>query len=148
MIGSSFQATQGSCNTPKPGMLDFVNKVKWDAWNSLGSMSQVNQRHLLGLQYLQEVQVFYEIRLNLQDDARQQYCDLIGSLVEAEGGSSAQLSAQPVGGEAEYNTLLVTSEDGITTIKLNRPAKKNAITTEVCVRVCARLRLMERSSHG
>ncbi|XP_041670596.1 enoyl-CoA delta isomerase 2-like [Cheilinus undulatus] len=35
------QATQGPCNTPKPGMLDFVNKVKWDAWKSLGSISQV-----------------------------------------------------------------------------------------------------------
>ncbi|GLD56669.1 enoyl-CoA delta isomerase 2, mitochondrial-like isoform X2, partial [Lates japonicus] len=34
------QATQGPCNTPKPGMLDFVNKVKWDAWKSLGSISQ------------------------------------------------------------------------------------------------------------
>uniref|UniRef100_A0A3B4Y5F2 Enoyl-CoA delta isomerase 2 n=1 Tax=Seriola lalandi dorsalis TaxID=1841481 RepID=A0A3B4Y5F2_SERLL len=30
------QATQGPCNTPKPGMLDFVNKAKWDAWKSLG----------------------------------------------------------------------------------------------------------------
>lgn len=35
------QSTQGPCNTPKPGMLDFVNKVKWDAWKSLGSISQV-----------------------------------------------------------------------------------------------------------
>lgn len=37
------QATQGACNTPKPGMLDFVNKAKWDAWKSLGSISQVSQ---------------------------------------------------------------------------------------------------------
>ncbi len=35
------QATQGPCNTPKPSMLDFVNKAKWDAWKSLGSVSQV-----------------------------------------------------------------------------------------------------------
>ncbi|KAF7708940.1 hypothetical protein HF521_017997 [Silurus meridionalis] len=34
------QATQGPCNTPKPGMLDFVNKVKWDAWKSLGALAQ------------------------------------------------------------------------------------------------------------
>uniref|UniRef100_A0A3B4XX18 Enoyl-CoA delta isomerase 2 n=1 Tax=Seriola lalandi dorsalis TaxID=1841481 RepID=A0A3B4XX18_SERLL len=94
------QATQGPCNTPKPGMLDFVNKAKWDAWKSLG------------------------------DEARQQYCNLIGSLVEAEGPSSAQEAASPVGSGATYKTLLVTTEDDITTIKLNRPAKKNAITTE------------------
>ncbi|KAG7488674.1 hypothetical protein MATL_G00037480 [Megalops atlanticus] len=53
------QATQGPCNTPKPGMLDFVNKAKWDAWKSLGDVSQ--------------------------DEARQQYVDLISSLVAAEG---------------------------------------------------------------
>uniref|UniRef100_A0A3B4ZY24 Enoyl-CoA delta isomerase 2 n=1 Tax=Stegastes partitus TaxID=144197 RepID=A0A3B4ZY24_9TELE len=99
------QATQGPCNTPKPGMLDFVNKVKWDAWKALGSISQ--------------------------DEARQQYCDLVGSLVAAEGGSSAQVAAQPAGSGVAYETLLVTTEDGITTIKLNRPAKKNAITTEM-----------------
>uniref|UniRef100_A0A8C9XE07 Enoyl-CoA delta isomerase 2 n=1 Tax=Sander lucioperca TaxID=283035 RepID=A0A8C9XE07_SANLU len=102
------QATQGPCNTPKPGMLDFVNKVKWDAWKSLGSISQ--------------------------DEARQQYCDLIGSLVTAEGGTT--LAAKPAGSGTTYETLLVTTEDDITTIKLNRPAKKNAITTEVCVCVC------------
>lgn len=35
------KATQGPCNTPKPGMLDFVNKAKWEAWSSLGATSQV-----------------------------------------------------------------------------------------------------------
>lgn len=107
------QATQGPCNTPKPGMLDFVNKVKWDAWKSLGSISQ--------------------------DEARQQYCDLIGSLVAAEGGSSAQVAAEAAGSAATYETLLVTTEDDITTIKLNRPAKKNAITTEMYNEIIAAL---------
>lgn len=30
-----------------------------------------------------------------------------------------------------FETLEVTTEDDITTIRLNRPAKKNAITTQV-----------------
>lgn len=107
------QATQGPCNTPKPGMLDFVNKVKWDAWKSLGSISQ--------------------------DEARQQYCDLIGSLVAAEGGSSAPVAAQPAGSGTTYETLLVSTEDQITTIRLNRPAKKNAITTEMYNEIIAAL---------
>ncbi|KAM6953263.1 enoyl-CoA delta isomerase 2-like [Aplochiton taeniatus] len=98
------QATQGPCNTPKPGMLDFINKAKWDAWKSLGSISQ--------------------------EEARQNYVDLIGSLVEAEGGS-AQVAAQPAGSAGAYETLLVTTEDSITTITLNRPTKKNAITVEM-----------------
>ncbi|XP_026218087.1 enoyl-CoA delta isomerase 2, mitochondrial [Anabas testudineus] len=107
------QATQGPCNTPKPGMLDFVNKAKWDAWKSLGSISE--------------------------EEARQQYCDLIGSLVEAEGGSSAQVAAQPAGSETTFKTLLVTTEDNITTIKLNRPDKKNAITTDMYNEIVAAL---------
>uniref|UniRef100_A0A672FLH4 Enoyl-CoA delta isomerase 2 n=1 Tax=Salarias fasciatus TaxID=181472 RepID=A0A672FLH4_SALFA len=104
------QATQGPCNTPKPGMLDFVNKVKWDAWKSLGSIPQ--------------------------DEARQQYCDLVSSLEQAEGGSVA---AAPAAGAAVYDTLEVTTEDGITTIKLNRPDKKNAITTEMYDHIIAAL---------
>ncbi|XP_070842740.1 enoyl-CoA delta isomerase 2-like isoform X2 [Chaetodon trifascialis] len=107
------QATQGPCNTPKPGMLEFVKKVKWDAWNSLGSVSQ--------------------------EEARQQYCDLIGSLVVAESGSSAQVAAQPAGSGTTYKTLLVSTEDNITTIKLNRPAKKNAITTQMYNEIVAAL---------
>eukprot|EP00761_Pharyngomonas_kirbyi_P011285 gb/GECH01011310.1/.p1 GENE.gb/GECH01011310.1/~~gb/GECH01011310.1/.p1 ORF type:complete len:103 (+),score=32.98 gb/GECH01011310.1/:1-309(+) len=34
------QATVGKCNTERPGMLDFVGKSKWDAWNELGDMSK------------------------------------------------------------------------------------------------------------
>uniref|UniRef100_A0A8C8FNJ7 ACB domain-containing protein n=1 Tax=Oncorhynchus tshawytscha TaxID=74940 RepID=A0A8C8FNJ7_ONCTS len=96
------QATQGPCNTPKPGMLDFVGKAKWDAWKSLGSVSQ--------------------------EDARQQYVDLIDSLLAAEGPAVA---AQPTGSAATFDTLLVSTEDNITTIRLNRPQKKNAITVEM-----------------
>ncbi|TDL25635.1 acyl-CoA-binding protein [Rickenella mellea] len=28
------QATIGDVNTPRPGLLDFVGKAKWDAWKS------------------------------------------------------------------------------------------------------------------
>ena len=35
------KATIGVNETKKPGMMDFVGKAKWDAWSSLGSMSQV-----------------------------------------------------------------------------------------------------------
>ena len=65
-----------------------------------------------------------------QEEARQQYCDLIGSLVMAEGGSVQEV-AQAAGSGPTYKELVVTTEDNITTIMLNRPAKKNAITTEV-----------------
>ncbi|XP_062847202.1 acyl-CoA-binding domain-containing protein 5A isoform X2 [Trichomycterus rosablanca] len=32
------QATQGPCDTPRPGFWDPVGKVKWDAWHGLGDM--------------------------------------------------------------------------------------------------------------
>uniref|UniRef100_A0A1A8BTN6 Enoyl-CoA delta isomerase 2 n=1 Tax=Nothobranchius kadleci TaxID=1051664 RepID=A0A1A8BTN6_NOTKA len=74
-----------------------------------------------------------------QDQARQQYCDLIGSMLKAEEGSSARAAAQPAGVGAAYQTLLVSTEENITTITMNRPAKKNAITTEMYKEIIAAL---------
>ena len=34
------QATVGKCNVKKPGLLDWVGRAKWDAWNKLGDMSK------------------------------------------------------------------------------------------------------------
>ncbi|XP_054876967.1 acyl-CoA-binding domain-containing protein 5A isoform X2 [Poeciliopsis prolifica] len=34
------QATIGPCNIPRPSFWDAVGKAKWDAWNSLGEMSE------------------------------------------------------------------------------------------------------------
>uniref|UniRef100_A0A3P9MWA5 ACB domain-containing protein n=1 Tax=Poecilia reticulata TaxID=8081 RepID=A0A3P9MWA5_POERE len=49
------QATIGPCNIPRPGFWDVVGKAKWDAWNSLGEMSEgeamaayVDQMKLVG----------------------------------------------------------------------------------------------------
>ncbi|XP_077592432.1 enoyl-CoA delta isomerase 2 isoform X2 [Stigmatopora nigra] len=104
------QATRGPCDAPKPGMLDFINKAKWDAWNSLGSLAQ--------------------------EEARQRYCDLIGSLAAAEeGGSPARVAGAATAATAAtaggYDCLLVDTRDNITTVTFNRPAKKNAITTQM-----------------
>lgn len=34
------QATEGACNIPRPRFYELQAKQKWDAWNSLGNMSQ------------------------------------------------------------------------------------------------------------
>uniref|UniRef100_A0A8C6SYE7 Enoyl-CoA delta isomerase 2 n=1 Tax=Neogobius melanostomus TaxID=47308 RepID=A0A8C6SYE7_9GOBI len=96
------QSTLGPCTTPRPGMLDFINKAKWDAWKALGETPQ--------------------------EDARQQYCDLIGSLVSAEGGSVA---AKPSGSaSAQYETLLSVLQmyDEIVTA-LEQAGKDNSVLT-------------------
>ena len=36
------QATVGPCNTPKPGMMDFVNRAKWTAWSELKMSKVIN----------------------------------------------------------------------------------------------------------
>ena len=35
------QSTVGGVNSKRPGMMDFVGRAKWDAWNSLESMTMV-----------------------------------------------------------------------------------------------------------
>ena len=37
------KATVGPCNAPKPSMVDFVGRAKWNAWNDLKQISQVNK---------------------------------------------------------------------------------------------------------
>ncbi|CAM4511890.1 unnamed protein product [Caretta caretta] len=97
------QATEGPCSSPTPGMLDFVKKAKWDAWSSLGSLSK--------------------------DNARQKYVDLVSGLVSSE--SSSQVKDTTADSKHGYETLQVTTTDNITKIMLNRPEKKNAITTQM-----------------
>ncbi|XP_035882406.1 enoyl-CoA delta isomerase 2 isoform X2 [Phyllostomus discolor] len=98
------QATEGPCNMPKPGVFDFINKAKWDAWNALGSMPK--------------------------ETARQSYVDLVSSL-SSSSMSSSQVKPGADRKQQEYENLVVTSEDGITKIMLNRPTKKNAINTQM-----------------
>lgn len=95
------QATEGPCNSPKPGMLDFVKKAKWDAWNSLGSLSQ--------------------------DNARQEYTKLVSSLISAESAGRKKDTSPGESGHGGYETLIVTTDNNITKIMFNRPEKKNAI---------------------
>ncbi|XP_029800045.1 enoyl-CoA delta isomerase 2, mitochondrial isoform X2 [Suricata suricatta] len=95
------QATEGPCNTPKPGVFDLINKAKWDAWNALGSLPK--------------------------ETARQNYVDLVSGL-SSSSDSSSQVKPEADRKQSGYETLVVTSEDGITKIMMNRPAKKNAMT--------------------
>ncbi|XP_006099398.1 enoyl-CoA delta isomerase 2, mitochondrial isoform X1 [Myotis lucifugus] len=98
------QATEGPCNMPKPGVFDFINKAKWDAWNALGSLPK--------------------------ETARQNYVDLVSSLT-ASSESSSQVKPGADREQQEYENLVVTSEDGITKIMFNRPTRKNAISTQM-----------------
>ncbi|NWI62938.1 ECI2 isomerase, partial [Todus mexicanus] len=99
------QATEGPCNSPKPGMLDFVKKAKWDAWNSLGDLSK--------------------------DNARQKYTELVSSLLSAESAAQAKDAAPEEGRHDGYETIIVTTKNNITKIMFNRPDRKNAINHQM-----------------
>ena len=34
------QGTQGNCEGPRPGMIDFIGRAKYDSWKKLEGMSQ------------------------------------------------------------------------------------------------------------
>lgn len=96
------QATVGPCNTKKPGMIDFVGQAKWKAWNGLGSISK--------------------------DEAGQQYVELVDKLA-GPVGETADVSATETPTSDTIEGLDISTENGICTVRLNRPKKLNAITT-------------------
>jgi len=105
------QATVGKCDDPKPGAFDFVGKAKWTAWSELGDLSK--------------------------DDAMQKYIDYVNDLAKQFGSTDEQSqSTSPADTPAadsgsKYKELVVTLENGVQTIRMNRPAKYNAITWEM-----------------
>ncbi|KAL3860200.1 hypothetical protein ACJMK2_010356 [Sinanodonta woodiana] len=92
------QVTVGKCNAPKPGMMDFVGKAKWQAWSSLGDLQQ--------------------------DEAQKQYIALVNSLVKAETKDEPTTGARS---QERFKSLLIHRDGGVYKITLNRPKKKNAI---------------------
>ena len=49
-----FQANDGKCNISKPSEFNFVAKAKYDAWNSLGDMSQDDAKEAY-IEYVNEL---------------------------------------------------------------------------------------------
>lgn len=92
------QATVGDCNTSKPGMLDFVGKYKWDAWNSMKSMEP--------------------------DAAMEAYMEIVDDLSAKAGVSSENhVDVQVVNEDVKVEC----NENGLVEIVLNRPKKYNAL---------------------
>ncbi|KAF8563538.1 hypothetical protein P879_09094 [Paragonimus westermani] len=102
MYGLFKQATSGDCSGDEPGTFNFVAKAKWQAWNSLKSMSK--------------------------EDAASKYIELINDLLAKEPCDpvdTAGQSALPTPGlESSVN-------GGVMQICLSRPEKKNAVTFDM-----------------
>ena len=97
------QATVGKCNTPKPSMVDFVNRAKWNAWSELSSLSQA--------------------------DAEKQYISIVNELALKE---APQTQTQTEDMKTKFECIQTSIEHGnIYKIVLNRPAKLNALTVQM-----------------
>ncbi|XP_071042305.1 enoyl-CoA delta isomerase 2 isoform X2 [Parasteatoda tepidariorum] len=95
------QATEGPCSQTKPSVFDMVGKAKWEAWNTLGSLSQ--------------------------DEAKSQYVSLINGLFDQKQQSEQSAEIQ----ELKYEGIKLSVSGDITELRFNRPEKKNAITTKM-----------------
>ncbi|CAO4365285.1 unnamed protein product [Caenorhabditis nigoni] len=99
------QATVGDVQGKRPGMIDFVGRAKFDAWNSLKGQSQ--------------------------DEARANYAKLIGGLVSEEAASTPEPTGPSIDGLENVDGLTVSKEGKIFKITLNRPKKFNALTLDM-----------------
>ncbi|XP_040839971.1 enoyl-CoA delta isomerase 2 [Ochotona curzoniae] len=97
------QPTEGPCNVPKPGVFDVIHRAKWDARDALGSLPK--------------------------ETARRSYVHLASSL--SASSDPSRLAGPGAANRAGYETLVVTSEGGISQIMFNRPAKKNAMNLQM-----------------
>lgn len=101
------QATTGPCNTPKPSMVDFVNRAKWNAWAELKPLSQT--------------------------DAEKKYIDIVNDLVKQEPQAAPVDSSSSAGSfPTRFQDISASVEyNNVYKIVLNRPAKYNAITKKM-----------------
>lgn len=95
------QANVGPCNAKKPSSFNMVAKFKYEAWNGLGTMSK--------------------------DDAMEAYIALVDELA----GDAGDAVEEAVEVSSGVEGIDISSAGGITTITLNRPAKKNALTWQM-----------------
>lgn len=73
----------------------------------------------------------------LQDDAMKEYVKTVNELHQEQG--TAEAKAPPANAIDSGCEFIETTKSGrVFTIKLNRPAKKNALTIEVFSRICAK----------
>lgn len=95
------QANVGPCNAKKPSSFNMVAKFKYEAWNGLGTMSK--------------------------DDAMEAYIALVDELA----GDAGDAVEEAVEVSSGVEGIDISNAGGITTITLNRPAKKNALTWQM-----------------
>lgn len=99
------KATVGKVNTPKPSMVDFVNRAKWNAWSEVSNLSQ--------------------------SDAEKEYINIVNDLAGKEAPVEAPSSDAD---RPKFECIIASVECGnIYKIVLNRPAKLNALTVQMVI---------------
>ena len=70
------QAKFGACNIPKPGFWDYINRAKWDAWTSLGSLTREEAMK----NYVGEIKVLF-VRVKELDDFKEREHEFADQLI-------------------------------------------------------------------
>lgn len=109
------QATAGPNTKPKPGALDFVGKYKWQAWADLGQMPKEQAE----TEYVKKVE------------------QLVCAIGLEDGVGDSAAAAAPAGDSGD--SLVITLENQIKTIRFNRPSKKNAFSPEMYITITEQL---------
>ena len=105
-------------------MMDFVGRAKWDAWNRLGSISQVTH---LGAHLTSR---FFILLFSFKEEAQKEYIDFVTSLAGSQSVEASPASATSKGSGA-FENIIYEEKDNVSVVKFNRPKRKNAFTTKV-----------------
>ena len=119
------QATNGPCDTPKPGVFDFVGQAKWTAWNGLGDMSKLDAERNY-IRYVQEL-----ARSNVEVQEIKPILNQVEANVPSNSNFGMTHKSMPT-----VKGLDIAVIDGVLSVTFNRPHKLNAITLEMftCIR--------------
>ncbi|CAG8700691.1 20719_t:CDS:2 [Cetraspora pellucida] len=109
LYGTYKAATIGTCNAPKPSLLDFRGRAKWDSWNELGEISKedAKQRYIDILEQAKETKAIpqdrwtYVSTLSYEEEATTNDSDDVFSY--AKQGKSSEISGILESGEANVN---------------------------------------------
>ncbi|KAI8996979.1 acyl-CoA-binding protein [Pilobolus umbonatus] len=105
------QATIGDCNKPKPGLFEFVDRAKWDAWNRFRGMSFRDARNL----YIESVE---RLEVGWSRKGEYEYIPSALDMDQGEGSLGVSVSSMAVTQEKESDDIFgYTRENNLDKLK-------------------------------
>ncbi|KAK2141673.1 hypothetical protein LSH36_1058g00001 [Paralvinella palmiformis] len=119
------QATVGKVNISRPGMIDFVGRAKWDAWNSLGDITQVQTTDSgdVLLKRDGKISIIQLNRPNKKNAIKTEMYATISDMLEEAGKDDSTLTV--ITGSLKSGKVTISTQNSITRVVLNyNPQRK------------------------